>query len=77
MLSWRKPANDSYDLTQDFLTTEDWAEVEQLVKILKPFVLATKRIEGDANNPRLKGLYGALWELIINMELLRQVLIRT
>ena len=45
---------------EDFLTIEDWAEVEQLIKILKPFILATKRIKGDANNPRLKGLYRAL-----------------
>ena len=75
MLFWRKPANDSYDLTQDFLTTEDWVEVEQLIKILKPFVSATKRMEGDANNPGLEGLYGALWELIINMELLCQIFV--
>ena len=60
LLSWRKPANNSYDLIQDFLTTEDWAEVKQLVKILKPFISATKRIKGNANNPRLKGLYRAL-----------------
>jgi hypothetical protein len=45
---------------QDFLTIEDWAEVKQLIKILKPFILATKRIEGNANNPRLKGSYRAL-----------------
>ena len=77
LLSWRKPANDSYDFTQDFLTTEDWAKVEQLVKILKPFISATKRMEGDANNPGLEASYGALWESITNMELLYQVLVRT
>ena len=45
---------------QNFLTIEDWAEVKQIVNILKPFILATKRIEGNANSPRLKGSYGAL-----------------
>jgi len=35
-------------------------EVKQLVRILKPFILATKRIEGDANSYSIKGLYGAL-----------------
>ena len=60
LLAWRKPTNDSYDLSQDALTDEDWQQVEQLVKILKPFVSATKRIEGDANSPGVKGSYGAL-----------------
>ena len=70
LLAWRKPANDSYDLSQDALTDEDWQQVEQLVKILKPFVLATKRMEGDANSPGVEGSYGALWESITNIELL-------
>ena len=70
LLAWRKPANDSYDLSQDALTDEDWQQVEQLVKILKPFVLATKRMEGDANSPGVEGSYGALWESIINIKLL-------
>ena len=45
---------------QDFLTTEDWAEVEQLIKILKPFILATKHIKSNANSPRLEDSYRAL-----------------
>jgi len=62
---------------QDTLTDEDWQQVEQLVKILKPFVLATKRMEGDANSPGVEGSYGALWESITNIELLHQILQRT
>ena len=62
---------------QDFLTKEDWVKVKQLVKILKPFILATKHIEGNANSYGVKGLYRALQELIINIELLYQVLIQT
>jgi len=52
-------------------------EVKQLVKILKPFILATKYIKGDTNSYGIKGLYRALWELIINIELLCQILIQT
>ena len=70
LLAQRKPANNSYNLSQDALTNKDWQQVEQLVKILKPFILATKRIEGNANSPSIKGLYSALQELITNIELL-------
>ena len=77
LLAWRKPANNSYDLSQDALTDDDWQQVERLIKILKPFVSATKRIKGDANSSGVKGLYGALWELITNIELLYQILQRT
>ena len=77
LLAWRKPANDSYDLSQDALTDDDWQQVERLVKILKPFISATKRMEGDANSPGVEGSYGALWESITNIELLHQILQRT
>ena len=70
LLAQRKPANDSYDLSQDALTNKDQQQVEQLVKILKPFILATKRIEGDANSPSIKGLYSTLQDLITNIKLL-------
>ena len=60
LLAWRKPANNSYDLLQDALTNKDWQQVEQLIKILKPFILATKHIKGNANSPGVKGLYSAL-----------------
>ena len=70
LLTQRKLANNSYDLLQDALTNNDWQQVERLVKILKPFISATKRIKGDANSPGVEGLYGALWELITNIELL-------
>ena len=70
LLTWRKLANNSYDLLQDALTNNNWQQVERLVKILKPFILATKRIKGDANSPSVKGLYSALQESITNIELL-------
>ena len=70
LLTQRKLANNSYDLTQDSLTNDNWKQVEQLIKILKPFISATKRIKGDANSPSVKGLYSALWESITNIELL-------
>ncbi len=68
MLFWRKPANNSYNFMQDFLTIKVWVKVEQLIKILKPFISAIKCIKGNINNLGLEGLYGVLWESIINME---------
>ena len=70
LFAQRKPANDSYNLIQDLLTNDNWKQVEQLIKILKPFILATKCIKGDTNSPSVKGSYGALQELITNIELL-------
>ena len=70
LLAQRKLANDSYNLTQDSLTNNDQKQVEQLVKILKPFILATKYIKSDVNSPSVKGLYSALQESITNIELL-------
>ena len=70
LLTQRKLANNSYNLAQDSLTNDNQKQVEQLIKILKPFILATKRIKGDANSPSIKGLYSALQELITNIELL-------
>jgi len=32
-------------------------EIKQLIKILKPFILATKYIKNDANHFGVKGLY--------------------
>ena len=70
LLAQKKPANNSYNLFQDALTNKDQQQVKQLVKILKPFILATKRIKGNTNSPSVKGLYSALQELITNIELL-------
>ena len=77
LLAWRKPANDGYDLSQDALTDDDWNQVEQLLDILRPFLAATKRMEGDANTQGVEGSYGALWESITAIELLHQILQRT
>ena len=77
LLAQRKPTNNSYNLSQDMLTDKDWQQVEQLIKILKPFISVTKCIKSNTNNLRLKGSYKALQESIINIELLRQILIQT
>ena len=77
-LSWRPPANEKngYDLRQDFLTDSDWKLIEQLVKLLKPFMKMTKRMEGDANASGVEGSYGALWESIISLDTLHKHLLR-
>ena len=45
---------------QDLFTNDNWKQVEQLVKILKPFILATKHIKGNINSLSVEGSYGAL-----------------
>ena len=60
MRAWRQLDRDIIDLLQDTLTDADWVNVKCLIKILRPFVQATKYIKGDANTPNIKGFYSAL-----------------
>ena len=62
LLAQRKPTNNSYNLTQDFLTKEDQVEVKQLIRILKPFILATKYIEGNANSYSSRSMPRDIWK---------------
>lgn len=58
-LEWQRPKEkDAYDLSKDFLDSKDWEELRHYLELLKPFTLATKRTEGQAQS----GSYGALWE---------------
>ena len=70
ILAWKKPANNNYNLLQNVFINKNWQQIKQLIKILKPFVSATKHIKGNTNRPSVEGSYSALWELIINIKLL-------
>lgn len=63
---WTPADSDSYDLTSDFLDAKDWEELRHFEELLKPFMRATKRVEGNATS----GTYGALWEVIPTMDYL-------
>lgn len=62
---WQQPPSDSeYDLSQDFLTIDDWRELRRFAELLKPFEKTTLRLEGVANKAGKEGSYGAVWEVI-------------
>lgn len=71
----------------DHLSVDDWAILTEYLAILKPFKLATKRLEGRALDGEFNywtsflvvlliilctGRYGALWEVLPTIELLLQ-----
>ena len=67
---WQKPKNDPghRDLTKDFLSADDWAELERFHEFLKPFYILTKTMEGNANKPDAEGGHGAVWETLKTMD---------
>lgn len=67
---WQKPKNDPNhrDLTKDFLSADDWAELERFYEFLKPFYVLTKTMEGTANKPDTEGGHGAVWETLKIMD---------
>ena len=46
------------------MTSEDWAQLEEIHRLLKPMKEATIRLQGNAVN----GVFGALWEVLPTME---------
>ncbi|KAG7433851.1 putative AC transposase [Fusarium oxysporum f. sp. raphani] len=69
---WQKPKNDPVhrDLTKDFLSAVDWAELERFHDFLKPFYILTKTMEGNASKPGAEGGHGAVWETLKTMDYL-------
>ncbi|KAG7423449.1 Zinc finger BED domain-containing protein RICESLEEPER 2 [Fusarium oxysporum f. sp. raphani] len=69
---WQKPKNDPVhrDLTKDFLSAVDWAELERFHDFLKPFYILTKTMEGNASKPGTEGGHGAVWETLKTMDYL-------
>ncbi|KAK2923026.1 HAT, C-terminal dimerization domain [Fusarium oxysporum f. sp. vasinfectum] len=69
---WQKPKNDPVhrDLTKDFLSAVDWAELERFHDFLKPSYILTKTMEGNASKPGAEGGHGAVWETLKTMDYL-------
>ncbi|TKA65602.1 hypothetical protein B0A49_12935, partial [Cryomyces minteri] len=66
---WKKPADkDSYDLSQDRLTQDDWEELQRFADLLKPLKDLTMRVQGNANKPGFEGSHGAVWEVLTSMD---------
>jgi hypothetical protein len=72
-------------ICEDYLSVDDWSVLTEYLAILKPFKLATKRLEGRALDGKFNyqlfslkvllimlyiGRYGALWEVLPTIELL-------
>lgn len=50
----------------DFLTKQDWKELDEIYTALKPFQQATDIVQGRAGN----GRYGSIWEWLVVVEAL-------
>src|SRR5438270_3298144 len=57
-------------LVNDHLTTDEWIQLEQLMKLLAPFKEFTKALEGDGYD----GMYRLLWQVLPAMDTLLQQL---
>jgi hypothetical protein len=53
-------------LNQDLLTEEDWNQLENISKALKPFWEVTMRLQGHA----IAGSHGAIWEALPSLDYL-------
>jgi hypothetical protein len=53
-------------ITEMMLSDDDWVVISQYTELLKPFKIATKRLEGRMSN----GGHGSIWEVLPTFELL-------
>lgn len=63
-------SGEGYDISQDVITSRDWADLEQFFSVLKPFKDLTKRMEGRANKAGLEGSHGSLYEILESLDVL-------
>jgi hypothetical protein len=59
-----------YSVTADAISDEDWTEVRQFLKLLRPFVTATIHLQGNSEDEGFEGARGSLWEIFTWMDLL-------
>ena len=59
-----------YSVTADAIRDEDWTEVRQFLKLLRPFVTATIHLQGNSEDEGFEGARGSLWEIFTWMDLL-------
>jgi hypothetical protein len=55
---------------QDFLSTDDWEELQLFAKLLQPFENLTKRLQGRGNTQGKEGGYGTVWQILYSMDYL-------
>lgn len=63
-------SGEGYDISQDVITPRDWADLEHIFIVLKPFKDLTKRMEGRANKAGLEGAHGSLYETVESLDIL-------
>jgi hypothetical protein len=69
-LNYRHVGAEGYDISQDILTPQDWADLDHFLNILKPFKDLTKRMEGRANKAGSEGSHGSLHETLESLDVL-------
>ena len=67
-----KPANNesAFSLAEDTLTDDEWDQVQELIKLLKPFEKLTKLLQANTTLAGSEGSYGSLWEVLPGLQLL-------
>ncbi|KAJ3454214.1 hypothetical protein MRS44_018108 [Fusarium solani] len=69
-LNYRRIVAEGYDISQDILTPQDWADLDHFLNILKPSKDLTKRMEGRANKAGSEGSHGSLHETLESLDVL-------
>jgi len=65
---WVLPSDKgAYNLSNDFLTAEDFEVLSHYKTLLKPFQRLTIQLQGNADKIGFEGSYGAVWEVLKSM----------
>jgi hypothetical protein len=65
---WRKPAGSQRDLSKDFLSDADWAELQLFANLLEHIDNLTIKLQGQANEIGKQGGYGSIWQTLKAMD---------
>lgn len=65
---WRKPTGSQRDLSKDFLSDADWAELELFANLLEHIDKLTIKLQGQANEIGKEGGYGSIWQTLKAMD---------
>jgi hypothetical protein len=65
---WRKPAGSQRDLSNDFLSDADWAELQLFTDLLEHIDKLTIKLQGQANEIGKEGGYGSIWQTLKAMD---------
>ena len=67
---WKKAPSSNRDLKEDFLSEDDWAELQLFHDLLVYIERLTIKLQGQANRPGKEGGYGSIWQSIKAMDYL-------